>query len=542
VPVGQEPEPEASPTALEGLVLACEIRTSTDLPTSEALRQGAEVVRAILEMIRAFGGAARLVPQTGVIGCWELGDDHADAMVRAAAAAVRSRVSDGHRAVSDSQVNFGIGIAGAEGVQVDARLLAVRLSELASPGSALVSDTVYRLTRERFDYRGVGPVVPRSDPLPGSVFQLVGPKPERSGTHHVGAEPWPLVGRDEVLRALDACLDQGRSGRSAVVHLVGDPGAGKSKVLREWLAATERSGRFAGWVRLETHGVPYGGFPRRAWDRLVGPLTLKQTNASPRPRFEPEDLQRRLTAAGDPALLLVDDLHWIDGPSRDALAKLLHRVADFPALVVLAYRPSFAPLAPLETAGIHRRLRLTGLARPALGQLVELLAEKAGIQLSSARRDEIVARARGNPLYAQEAVAYLAESGQQSGERSPSLTTSLPELLIRRIEWTLEHALPELEQRQRHALLVEGMGCVSGAPRESLLRDLEVLEERLASWLDRFDVVEGQDQAVVQKFLGGLRSIDGRLALLNLLLGRQRPHRARLSQALTRLGSGGRDE
>jgi hypothetical protein len=53
---------------------------------------------------------------------------------------------------------------------------------------------------------------------------------------------------------------------------------------------------------------------------------------------------------------------------------------------------------------------------------------------------------------------------------------------------------------------------------------LELLEEQMAAWLDRFDIFQQEPPAVVRKFLRGLKEIDGTLALLNIFVGRQRAH------------------
>jgi hypothetical protein len=487
-------------------------------------------------MMAAFGGVVQIVRDVGLASHWRDSPPHVDDALRAAVAVQASAPnrSPGARA---RRVTFGIGIAAGGELTGRATHLAFRLASLANPDTVLVCQATYERTRERFDYRGVVPVVPHSDPLRELVLELVGPKPERSGSRHAGPERAPLIGRGELLRALDECGEQVESGRCVVVHLIGEPGSGKSKLLREWLAAPDGAGRFSGWLRLATDGVPYGGFPLRAWERLAAPARRDAGSVrTPGHAITPGELREWLEASGRPALIVVDDLHWVDGPSKGALTELLRGLADLPTLVVLAYRPSFAAEAPKEPAVLHRKLRLSGLTRAAMRALLGKLSAGLVIDLSSVQREEVVARSRGNPLYAHEALAHLADKAGRGG--SDSLPSSLPDLLIHRIEWTLAHALPELERRHREGLFMEGMRFGVSLEREAILLQIDALEERLASRLDRLDVIEGEAQAVVQKFLQGLDTIDGRLALLSLLLGRQRPHCGRLAQALGRLGEG----
>lgn len=512
------------------LVLACEIRCPSELPSSEDLRQGRKLLRAFVAAIAASGGTARVVRGAGVTGSWC--DDLGSASAAAAAAVVGAKKIG---SLSARRVRFGIGISSTGG-HPDVQDLAFRLASLAGSDSVLVCEETYRRTRQRFDYRGVGPIVPRSDPLPGPAFQLIGAKLERSGSRQAGPERAALVGRSALLRALDECRERVVRGSCVVVHLIGEPGSGKSKLIREWLGASDREHRLAGWLRLETDGVPYGGFPLRAWKRLTADLERGQEIRRSVIRGSISgEMRQRLQASSLPALLVVDDLHWVDGPSRGALGNLLKGIADLPVLVLLAYRPSFAG-APNEPARPHRKLRLPGLRHRDMLALVTKLAAGAGTRLSSADREAIVARTLGNPLYAEEAVTHLAEAADRVS--ASSLPPSLPELLIDRIRWTLEHALPELERRHREGLFVQGMAFALGAEPAAILRSLDVLEERVASWLDRFDVIEGERQSLVAQFLEGLDAIDGRLALLNVLVGRQRPHCGRLAQALARLGAG----
>jgi hypothetical protein len=464
-------------------------------------------------------------------GSWS--GDVASASLAARAALAGARESHPFAA---GRVRFGIGISCSTGRQ-DAQRLAFRLASLARPDSILVCEEVYQRTRQRFDYRGVRPVVPRSEPLPGLVFELVGAKPERSGSRHTGPERAPLVGRRALLRTLDECRQDVKSGRCVVVHLIGEPGSGKSKLVREWLTASERTQQLAGWVHLETDGVPYGAFPLRAWERLVAPLGGREENQGRHARcLMPDQVRRQIERSERPALIVVDDLHWVDGDSRTALGELLKEVETLPVLVLLAYRHSFADAALKQPARVHRRLRLRGLSATDMRALLGGLGAAAGLHLSSTDEEEIVAHASGNPLYAEEAIAHLGEVAGRA-ERAP-LPSSLPELLTHRIQWTLAHALPELERRHRTGLFTEGMRFAFGVEREAILHDLEALEELLASWLDRLDVVEGAAPALVRQFVGGLDAIDGRLALMSLLLGRQRPHCGRLAQALARLGAG----
>lgn len=541
VPVGDGSACEAPAVVAkhDQITLAVEVRCATERPPAEDLRRSLEFFRSADALIVGHAGFSVLSPRTGLIGRWASTGGGIDAAVRAAAGMLRTEARGG-LVSRGGLLSFGIGVFAAADVQMGApgevAVHAARMASLANRNAVLVSSRVYERTRARFDYRGVVPVTPHAHPLPGPVFALVGPKAEHSGSRASDPDRGPLTGRRGALRILDACLDEAGSGHEVTLHLVGEPGVGKSRLLREWLAAADRAGRLVGWLRLATDGVPYGGFELRAWQRLTTGwhATSKEPGAPARPTSSSE-IASRLREAEGRALIVVDDLHWVDEASRLAIGELLREVTDSPVLAILAYRPSFTALAPDDGAGIHREVRLRGLDPAATHDLAQSLARRHHGALSPTALDAVLSRAGGNPLYLEEATAHLMEAGDQLDVEAFRLPRGLPDLLIRRIQWTLERVLPDLERRRHDGVIVEGLRFASSGQRETLLADVETLEERLASWLDRLDVVAGEAPETRTRFLEGLTAIDGQLALLHVLLGHQRPHCYRLAQALERL-------
>jgi adenylate cyclase len=140
----------------------------------------------------------------------------------------------------------------------------------------------------------------------------------------------------------------------------------------------------------------------------------------PLPQIDPDARRRRLTALINtttlartrPALLIIEDAHWIDAVSESLLADFLTVIPQTPSMVLITYRPeyegafgrmamaqtvSLAPLSDLETAAL-----ITGLVGhdPSVDELGQKIAD----------------RAAGNPFFAEEMVRELAERGVLEGK------------------------------------------------------------------------------------------------------------------------------
>jgi predicted ATPase len=131
----------------------------------------------------------------------------------------------------------------------------------------------------------------------------------------------------------------------------------------------------------------------------------------------PADRQRQLTidalvkvtltrAEHQPVLLVVEDLHWIDPSSLDLLTQLIERMPRTRQLVVLSFRPEFAPPWP-EGAGLER-LNLNRLDRDAS---VRIVTEVAGMQIPAELLGQLVGKADGVPLYLEELTKLVVEQG-----------------------------------------------------------------------------------------------------------------------------------
>jgi predicted ATPase len=170
-----------------------------------------------------------------------------------------------------------------------------------------------------------------------------------------------LVGRTNELAALDAALSRVRDGGGEVVTIGGEPGIGKSRLLAELAEAASAAGCVVlGAAASEFEDdLPYG-----VWTEALDPH-LRGLDERRLARLGVDDFASLATAAGGdrhrlhrslgelleqlaatrPLLVWLDDAHWADAASLDAVAALVRRPPDAAVLLALAARAGRRPAA-----------------------------------------------------------------------------------------------------------------------------------------------------------------------------------------------------
>ncbi|MFE2714934.1 AAA family ATPase [Streptomyces mirabilis] len=264
-----------------------------------------------------------------------------------------------------------------------------------------------------------------------------------------------LLGRDEQLRVLQELMGRLPAAGGAMT-LQGGPGVGKSALLR---AVAERA-RTAGWQTLEVAGRS-GGAPFSGLRELLGPV-LDTADALPAEQggilrtalqigsgAPPEPLKVALAAFNlittrateQPVVVIVDDVQWLDRPTRDVVAFMARRASDNPVVILVALRRGRnMPDVPV--------LDVPVLDEPSARRL---LARHAAM-LPPAVRERILGEALGNPL----ALVELPAAWRPPGP--PGSWAHLP--VSSALATAFAAGLGELPAQARDALLVAAVDQV----------------------------------------------------------------------------------
>jgi hypothetical protein len=239
-----------------------------------------------------------------------------------------------------------------------------------------------------------------------------------------------LIGRLPELERLEEHLRQATAGRGGTVLVAGDAGIGKTRLVTE-LGARARAagaqpllGRCIDLVGAEVAYLPVAEALRPLTARedvrelLASARELRWLLPAPVPGEEParrrggaprsrlgllEELLALLdvTAAAEPVVLVLEDLHWADTSTLDLVALLAHNLAERRVLLLGTYRADEPPaehrlrrlVTGLLRAGVAARLELGPLGRE---ELEALLQSRTPPQLAPAVTEAIIARSEGN--------------------------------------------------------------------------------------------------------------------------------------------------
>ncbi|GLZ48335.1 hypothetical protein Acsp06_45200 [Actinomycetospora sp. NBRC 106375] len=222
-----------------------------------------------------------------------------------------------------------------------------------------------------------------------------------------------MIGRDDVLGVVLAAARDAGAGTSRLLLVTGEPGMGKTRLLREVAARCRDRGMAVVHATCWSgDGVP-AFWPwtqvLRACGRELADLRGAAVPGSDHARFALFDaLAAAISAEArcQPLVIAVDDLHWADLGSVRALAFVAAHVAADPVLLLAAYRD--AELDP-EAVPLLDRGELIALRGLGSGEVAALMASTTGTTPDEQTARTVTRRTGGNPLFVRELAALSSD-------------------------------------------------------------------------------------------------------------------------------------
>ena len=323
--------------------------------------------------------------------------------------------------------------------------MAQRMESAAPAGGVMLSESTARLVENSTVLGDVQKVRIKGSPEPVPARRLLAVRDRRARPRSEST----MVGRNWELNTLVGILDEVTDGAGYVVGVFGPAGIGKSRLVREAMAAAVERGVdvFTSFCESAASDVPFDALARLLRTCMgIDDLGAREARARLRdqspdvapedrvllddllgirdpgvalPEIAPDARRRRLTALiigaslanTKPSVYVIEDVHWVDEASESMLADFFAVIPQTPSLVLVTYRPEYrgalTRIPGAQTIGLRplNNAQSSKLTTELLGgdPSVEGLAER------------VAARAAGNPFFAEEIVRDLAERGVLDG-------------------------------------------------------------------------------------------------------------------------------
>jgi class 3 adenylate cyclase/tetratricopeptide (TPR) repeat protein len=403
---------------------------------------------------------------------------------------------------------------------------AARLQSAAPVNRIAVDERTHAATEAAIVYEAAEPIVAKgkAEPVPVWIAVRAQESPAARGRARAA-----LIGRDHELARVSALWDEAvSSGEPRLGLLVAAPGVGKSRLLAE---TVERTAARAHWGRCLSYGEGITYWPvRQIVQSLAGILqsdspqtvstkaaelieclpttdvdelrtiasavaSLTGAETTPRGTYVTDEISQaelhwgvrrllELVAAERPLLVVLEDVHWAEPTLLDLLESIV-RDARAPLLLLASGRPELGQVRPalLETRGRRLVLELEPLGDE---DCALLLRELLGADADARAIQAVTRNAGGNPLFLEETVRMLVDSGKLDeadwdGDALP-VPSSLEGLIGSRLD-----ALPSREKRVAQHASVAGSTFWSGAV--AYLDEASPEPDEALTELERRDVV-----------------------------------------------------
>jgi adenylate cyclase len=335
----------------------------------------------------------------------------------------------------------------------DVPAVAAALAHRAMPGTILVSAATARRGEALAHLEALPPLAVAGQPAPMAAYCVVVLRPPLGLQAQRGERGWsPFTGREAELALLHSRWAQAQQGYGQVVGIAGEPGIGKTRLLREFRQhlAAPASPYLTG--RCQSYGTATPYLPlldlirqqcgstvtddpevcRAKVEARLQALGLAQEDCAPflldllgvpsaREQETALSLQARKTGTfaalhqlflegsrQQPLILEIENLHWMDATSTDYLTELVERLGRAPLLLLLSYRPEYQP--PWRSPSYATQIALTPLGHAASQRVLRAALGRTPLQ--TAVQQQFLAKAGGNPFFLEELAQMVKEQGE----------------------------------------------------------------------------------------------------------------------------------
>jgi class 3 adenylate cyclase/tetratricopeptide (TPR) repeat protein len=332
--------------------------------------------------------------------------------------------------------------------------LASRLQAYAGPNEILLGPGAASLVRGRVELEPIGDLDLRGWRDPVAAHRVVCAVELSAPLRNLAA---PLVGRESELELLENTYERAvRDRRAALFTIYGDPGVGKSRLAREFVAGLEGATVLIGRCLPYGEGVTYWPLAEmvKASSGITDDDPLDEAQRKLREYCEDEAVADLLglavgvleavegeraqqeiawaarawaeqLAEAQPLVLVFEDVHWGEEPLLELLEQLAAWVREAPLMIVCLARPELLDVRPGWGGGKVRAttLELEPLQAEESAELVLALTRELELPLDT---EAVLAKTEGNPLFVEETVRMLAERPPGGGtERIPDTLQAL---------------------------------------------------------------------------------------------------------------------
>ena len=399
----------------------------------------------------------------------------------------------------------------------DAVNVAARLEQAARSHEILIGHLTYALVRDVAEVEAIAPLTLKGKSQPVRAYRLVA---VRSAAPSRRQQDGAMVGREAEMALLSDVFESVVAHRVCrMVTLVGDAGVGKTRLTEEFLESIGEHVRvLRGRCLAYGEGItfwPVVGVVGDAADiqetdnpevareklrRLIGddevvdrvaaavglldaPFQVAELFWGIRRFFE-------ILAKDRPLAVLFDDIHWAEPTFLDLIGRLIAATDDAPVMLLCAARPELLEKKPAWGEGPGAsRVVLTRLSDADAARVIENLLGQAG--LSERARARVIAAAEGNPLFVEQLVSMLIDTGmlrfvdgrwEPTGELSGiAIPPTIHALLAARLDQLADGARAVIEPASVIGLAFAQAALeaiVEGDVRDEVPAHLATLEQR----------------------------------------------------------------